>query len=127
MERHAHTIEVALSRRDTLRIRDGEGLIIEVIGGCLWLTQERDSKDYIVEAGRSIAIDRPGLTLAAACGSARLRLHKSGATCNPAIEIGEENAHRASNVRPSPSVPERLRASAFALVRSIAIAKPAPR
>jgi len=127
MENHAEAIEVALPNRDTLHIRDGEGLTIEVIEGCLWLTQERDTKDYMVEAGQSIALDRPGLTLAAAHRSARLRLRNSGATCNASIEIGGQSAHGAGNARSSRSVPERLRAAASVLLRNITIAKPALR
>ena len=127
MEHHADTIEVALPRRHNLRIRNGGGLIIEVVEGCLWITQERDSKDYIVEAGQSITIDRAGLTLAAARSAAWLRLRDSGATCNPAIEIGGQSTRDAGNARLLPSVPERLRAAAWALARNIATARPALR
>lgn len=112
MEHRAETIEFALSHQDTLRIRDGEGLVIEVVEDSLWLTQERDIKDYIVEAGQSMVIDRPGLTLASPCSAARLRVRKSGATCNAVIEIRTHIPRKPDNTFTSPSVPEYLQAAA---------------
>jgi len=105
MEHRADAIEVALPRRHSLRIRDGEGLIVEVVEGCLWLTQDQDSKDYIAKAGQSLAIEHGGLTLAFACSAARLRLRRPGAACAPAMEFGGRNAHGAGNTHPLPFVP----------------------
>ena len=126
MEHHADAFEVALPRRHTLRIRDGEGLIVEVVEGCLWLTQDQDRKDYIANAGQSLTIERDGLTLASACSAARIRLRKSGAACAPAIDLGGDSATWAHDGRPSLSAFERLRTAAVALVRIIAFARPAP-
>ena len=123
MEYLADTLEVALPCRQFLRIRDGEGLIVEVVEGCLWLTQERDSRDHFARAGQSIAIERAGLTLAFALSAARLRLRKSGAACAPAIEFCSQSAAGVGNARPPLSVPERLRAAASTLARMVAAAR----
>ena len=126
MEHHADAFEVMLPRRHTLRIRDGEGLILEVVEGCLWLTQDQDRRDYIANAGQSLAIERGGLTLASACSAARIRLRKSGAACAPAIDLGGDSATGAHDGRPPLSAFERLRAAAAALVGITATARPAP-
>lgn len=123
MEQHSDAIEVVLPRRDPLRIRDGEGLIVEVVEGCLWLTQEGDSQDHFAKAGQSIAIERAGLTLAFALSAARVRLRKSGAACAPAMEFCGRSAPGAGNARPVLSVPERLRAAASTLAGMVAAAR----
>lgn len=126
MEYRADPIEVVLPHQRLLRIRDGEGLIIEVVEGRLWLTRERDRKDHIVKAGQSIAIEGAGLTLVSTFDAGRLRLRKTSAANSPVIEIDGQRAHT-GNTRALPSLPERLSAAALALVRSIANARPALR
>lgn len=125
MEHRADAVEVALPRRHSLRIRDGEGLVVEVVEGCLWLTQDQDREDYIAKAGQSLVIERGGLTLAFACSAARLRLLRSGAACVPAIEFGGQSAPGVRSARPLPSIAERLRTAASVLARMVAAARPA--
>lgn len=126
MEHRADAVEVALPRRHTLRIRDGEGLIFEVVEGCLWITQDQDCQDYIANAGQSLAIERGGLTLATACSATRMRLRKSGAACTPVIDLDADSAACARDRHPSLSAVEYLRRVAAGLVRIISAATPAP-
>lgn len=54
-------------RRDrVLRLSDARGQRIEVARGTLWITQDGDSRDFIVPAGGSLTLDRDGVTLAQA-------------------------------------------------------------
>jgi hypothetical protein len=65
MERDEHLIEgeLALARGGRLRIVDGRGLLIHVWQGSLWITQERDRRDIVLEAGDSFRLDRKGVAL----------------------------------------------------------------
>jgi hypothetical protein len=65
MERDEHLIEgeLALARGGQLRIVDGRGLLIHVWQGSLWVTQERDRRDIVLEAGDSFRLDRNGVAL----------------------------------------------------------------
>lgn len=126
MENRADAFEFALPRRHSVRIRDGKGLIVEVVEGCLWLTQDQDRKDYIAEAGESVAIERGGVTYVSACSAARIRLRRFGAECTAAIEMGGGFATGTHHGHLPLSAFERLRAGASVLVRFIATARPAP-
>jgi len=65
MERDEHLIEgeLPLARGGQLRIVDGRGLLIHVWRGSLWITQERDRRDIVLEAGDSFRLDRNGVAL----------------------------------------------------------------
>ena len=65
MERDEHLIEgeLPLARGGQLRIVDGRGLLIHVWRGSLWITQERDLRDIVLEAGDSFRLDRNGVAL----------------------------------------------------------------
>lgn len=59
-------------RGELLRITEGLGCEVRVRQGCVWITQHRDTADYIVEAGGAFRIDRPGLTLVTAMKDAAI-------------------------------------------------------
>jgi len=61
-----------LLRGELLRISEGLGREIRVTAGCVWITQHRDSADYIVQAGGSFRINRPGVTLVTAMKAAAI-------------------------------------------------------
>jgi hypothetical protein len=65
MERDEYLIEGALplARNEQLRIVDGRDLLILVRQGSLWITQERDTRDVVLEAGQSFRLDRDGVAL----------------------------------------------------------------
>jgi hypothetical protein len=55
-----------LMRGEMLRITEGLGCEVRVRQGRVWITQHHDNADYIVEAGGSFRIYRPGPTLVSA-------------------------------------------------------------
>jgi len=47
-----------LKENGTLRLENAAGIVVEVTGGQVWLTQERDPRDYFLGAGDWLRIDR---------------------------------------------------------------------
>ncbi len=60
-----------LAKGSLFRIRDGQGRRVECLAGCMWLTQERDVRDIILEAGDGFTIDRAGDTVLSALADSR--------------------------------------------------------
>jgi hypothetical protein len=54
--------------------RDLRGLSVVCTEGILWITQEGDLKDYVLEAGQRYVIARRGLVVVEACSDARLQI-----------------------------------------------------
>jgi len=65
MERDEYLIEGAmpLLRNEQLRIEDGRDLLVHVWQGTLWITQEGDARDILLQAGQSFRLDRDGTAL----------------------------------------------------------------
>ncbi len=63
-----------LMRGEFLRISEGLGCEVRVREGRVWITQHNDTADYVVEAGGSFRIDRPGLTLVSAMKASTIEL-----------------------------------------------------
>ena len=57
---------LTLDRGDLVEFADAPGTTLRVTTGRLWVTQERDRRDYVLEAGDAWTIERPGLTVAEA-------------------------------------------------------------
>jgi hypothetical protein len=53
-----------------LRVQQGEGVVVYVWEGDLWLTQEGDRRDYLLRAGQWFRLDRGGVAVATALGRA---------------------------------------------------------
>jgi hypothetical protein len=53
------------------RIDDGRGLLVQCLGGRLWLTQQGDPRDIVLDAGGEARIDRDGLSILTALRDAR--------------------------------------------------------
>jgi hypothetical protein len=53
---------------------DLRGLSIACMEGILWITQEGDPKDYVIEPGQRYVIARRGSVVIEACADARLRV-----------------------------------------------------
>ena len=66
-----HTL-TDLPRDAMLRIADRQAHVIVVFEGQLWLTQDGDPRDVILEAGDSFSFDSHGVTLVQALRAARL-------------------------------------------------------
>jgi hypothetical protein len=65
-------MEVRIPKRRTLRIRDAKGGLVKVCEGCLWITQEKDTADKVLEAGDALRLERNGLALGYAFRETRL-------------------------------------------------------
>ena len=63
---------IDLPRNGVLRIADGQPHMIEVFEGEVWITQDGDPRDVILEAGESFRFDSDGLTLVQAFRPSRL-------------------------------------------------------
>lgn len=59
---------LAIRSGGTLRVDDGKGMLLYVWHGSVWLTQERDGRDHLLEAGQSFRLDRDGTTLLSPLG-----------------------------------------------------------
>jgi hypothetical protein len=55
-----------MARGSVARIEDGKGLLITLRDGELWITQERDRRDYVLRPGESFRLDRPGVAVISA-------------------------------------------------------------
>ncbi len=61
-ERIVHE-DLTLDRGMLLRVRDGNRLLVFVRVGLVWLTQQDDPRDTLLEAGTWFRLDRDGLAL----------------------------------------------------------------
>ncbi len=64
MERYIVHGGIGMARGSLARIVDGKGLALEVWDGELWITQERDPRDYFIRPGERFEVKREGLVLA---------------------------------------------------------------
>lgn len=67
-------LRAVLQKGQTAGLRDALGLEIRVTEGCLWLTQECDAEDHVIETGGSFRINRPGVALVTALRGARMEI-----------------------------------------------------
>jgi hypothetical protein len=58
-----------LKQNGILRLEKAAGLVVEVAKGEVWLTQERDPRDYFLRAGDWLRIDRPDTVVISAVAS----------------------------------------------------------
>ena len=76
-------LKAALRKWQTVRLHDALGMEIQVNEGCLWLTQERDAEDHVIEAGGSFRIDRPGVAVLQALRGVRMEFVPCRAPARP--------------------------------------------
>lgn len=87
----------ALRRGAVHRIEDGRGLAVQCLSGRLWLTQEGDPRDIVLEPGDLAPIERDGLSIVAALRDSSFVL----LAANPAAPIGLAGAaHRGARSAP---------------------------
>lgn len=65
---------IALARDGLIALRDAEGTRVTCLSGALWITEDQEVGDIILEAGESATLRRRGLTLLMALQPASLRL-----------------------------------------------------
>lgn len=83
-----------LPRGETLRVADGKCHVIAVFEGQVWLTQDGDLRDVILEAGDSFTFGRPGVTLVHAFRDARLMMMDAAAVAPQPERIDAIELHR---------------------------------
>jgi hypothetical protein len=71
---------VSMAQSSLARIEYGRGAWVHVWNGSLWITQEGDRRDYLVEAGDSFEIARNGVTLIHALRRSIVTLDAPGAS-----------------------------------------------
>lgn len=71
---------VELRRGSLMRIAGAPGLTVHVWTGMLWITEEGDRADHLVQAGGAFRLTRPGVALVSALQTASLSLDAPRAT-----------------------------------------------
>ena len=70
-----------LERRQNLTLRDALGWTVQAVTGEVWITQDWDTRDVVLEAGQSFVIDRPGAALISALDRARVCVARAPNHC----------------------------------------------
>lgn len=65
---------INLARGYLVRIEDARDMRLRVEKGAVWITQERDTRDVMLESGQTFRIERDGMTLMSACGPEQFSL-----------------------------------------------------
>lgn len=68
-----------LRRGATFALAHPQGQRVECLAGCLWITLDRDVRDFIVEAGESFVADRNRRVLVHALKASQVRVVPSAA------------------------------------------------
>lgn len=68
-----------LAARSIVAVTQPLGKRIECLEGCLWVTQDNDVRDLVLDAGQAVTIDREQRVLIQALEPARLRISAAGA------------------------------------------------
>ena len=63
-----------LERGRLVRIEDARGMLVRVASGSVWVTEEGDSRDRIVTAGKRFRIGSGGVTLISAISPSTIAL-----------------------------------------------------
>jgi len=64
MSEHIVQASLGMPRGSTLRIDDGSGMLVQVLEGELWLTQDGSQKDHVMRTGERFRLDRGGAAIA---------------------------------------------------------------
>jgi hypothetical protein len=88
MERMIDVIETTIPKGRTLRIQDGKGLELKVVSGRLWVAQEADPNDVVLDATETYRLNRGGLTLVHAFKAVQLQITYPAQAGAPSITVG---------------------------------------
>jgi hypothetical protein len=76
---------IPLDNRQNVTLRDAVGWSVQALSGSVWITQDWDTRDIVLEAGQSFMIDRPGTALISAFDEARVRVVREPNRCAAAL------------------------------------------
>jgi Protein of unknown function (DUF2917) len=65
---------IMLPRQTLHLLDDARGMLVSCLAGTLWVTQQGEARDIVLEAGDDALIEHDGLTLLAALNDARFVL-----------------------------------------------------
>jgi hypothetical protein len=74
MDIKTNAVRLALARGELVRIANARGASIHDEAGVLWITLDRDLKDYFVKAGESLQINDDGPAVIYALEAATFRV-----------------------------------------------------
>ncbi|WP_088278351.1 DUF2917 domain-containing protein [Ideonella sp. A 288] len=77
MDASQHPLLTLLPKDAVRRLRGERGRGIAVFRGQVWLTQDGDLRDIVLDAGESFDFDRPGHVVVQALGDASLLLYEA--------------------------------------------------
>ena len=82
------TAATPLAHRRILNLSNRNGDRVECLDGSVWITQDGDPRDVVLEAGEGFTLDRPGTALVYALADARVAVQR------PAVPMAHVNADR---------------------------------
>jgi hypothetical protein len=92
--------EITLAKHKMWSIEgDRRGDVISCMSGILWITQEGDLKDYIVEAGRNFWVTKPGTVIVQALDDSQFKYSLNEMQNH--IEVNSQPIHRMLHSRVS--------------------------
>ena len=114
-----------LTAGSMLRLDDVQGRAIVVFEGRVWITQEGDLRDVVVDGGQSFSVDRQGLTLVQALHPSKLMVLDAGAHGAWGADIPNSAAlHQWARQQRSEAIARGLAKAMAALRRLLAPAAP---
>lgn len=85
-----------------MQIHDAAGWTVKALAGSVWITQDGDIRDVVLEAGESLTLDRKGPALLSPLGEAKLCVARDAGRC------------KVQRIAPAPGVTLAAARAAFA-------------
>lgn len=73
---------VLLRARQHMRLASAAGWTVKALAGSIWITQDGDIRDVVLEAGDSLLLDRKGGVLLSPLGDAKVCLARDAGRCS---------------------------------------------
>ena len=73
---------VLLRARQHLQLPNATGWTVRALAGSIWITQDGDIRDVVLEAGDSLLLDRNGNVLLSPLGDAKVCLARDAGRCS---------------------------------------------
>jgi hypothetical protein len=84
-----------LKRGQLLRLDDAAGTLVLCLGGSLWLTQQGDQRDIVLEAGDDARIEHDGMSIVSALSDASVVLSRDSAPLDAPLHARQAQAAHA--------------------------------